>query len=1090
MLSKRSTRISALSALLCAGAMSAAASSPLMLNAPFKAVATHTDNGPELYGWVSNYPLWNKDAGQTYGIYSFSATTDSPLTFVTKTANASQAAYAEGLYCGFTDMSAYGYVSYNAYDADNGEVVTTRRINESALSGTGYTLADFSVQAMAYDYSSRTLYGVYYNDDQGKLNLRTIDPMTGNPGADKIILQATRSLVTVAFDGEGNLFGIDTAGSLVKINTSTGAVSTVGNTTVTPAAVPQGSTIDTTTGTLYWACLKPDYSAGLYAVGISNAAANLISEWPAQTSIVGLHTAHPATGDVPATVTDLNVTYSAPGATSGTITFTAPAKTASGKALSGNLSMELRIDRSKVSGAQSTIAPGAKFTLDRTFTEGSHVVEVILKNNAGYADEARIHTFTGADVPAAVGNLDFTLSGLNATLTWEAPTTGANGGWIDTQLLTYKVVRQPDNVLVANGLGGTTYKGQIPDDYANWFYEVTAVTTNPGATALSNAVTYGTAKKVPYKETFPTAYPLDLFTTVDANDDDETWRWENGYMANNGYFANATGADDWLITPPIALTTDWIYSMKVTARSFSSYYTETFETAFGTTDKPSDLTVNGTFSVNDPAGITFTSIVEPAANGNYRLAIHHNTPASSPRENLMIDCIELVPYISTAAPAAADNATIAKAADNNLKGTLSFTVAKKAINGTALTTVEKVEIYLDNELLDTKTDATPGKAYSLEVDVPQGVHIFNIVAYNEAGRGHDCEVSTFGGIDIPGAVKNLRYVWDSSDDNKATLVWDAPDAKGQNGFDIDLPSVTYSVLQPFFGSMYPEKTSLTTTSYAISTNMTSQGLATRGVQAVSKGGTGTGALISINLGAPIPPHAESFAGGSVKYAVWTVASLNGSASWGMSNSNPTFIEAQDGDNGFAICSTTAAEGGESRLIGPAIDFSDTSTKYLHFHIYHKPGVNPANMLTMEYTTNGSDYEQLGQPVPVMAGPQGWAEYVLPLDRLAGTRKAIIALRGNVTDPNSWIAVDNMEINDNPAGIGTVAATVLSGITVEGGNGCITVKGGEGETVAIYTPDGRLAASQMLTSDVQSVAVASAGVYLVKAGNMSVKTIVK
>ncbi len=210
----------------------------------------------------------------------------------------------------------------------------------------------------------------------------------------------------------------------------------------------------------------------------------------------------------------------------------------------------------------------------------------------------------------------------------------------------------------------------------------------------------------------------------------------------------------------------------------------------------------------------------------------------------------------------------------------------------------------------------------------------------------------------------------------------------------------------------------------------------------------------------------------------------------MSNSNPTFIEAQDGDNGFALCATTAAEGGESRLIGPAIDFSDASTKYLHFHIYHKPGVNPANMLTMEYTTNGSDYEQLGQPVPVMAGPQGWAEYVLPLDRLAGTRKAIIALRGNVTDPNSWIAVDNMEINDNPAGIDTVAATVLSGITVEGGNGCITVKGGEGETVTIYTPDGRLVASQMLTSHAQNVAVASTGVYLVKVGNLSVKTIVK
>ncbi|MDE5682639.1 MAG: hypothetical protein K2I39_00320, partial [Muribaculaceae bacterium] len=68
---------------------------------------------------------------------------------------------------------------------------------------------------------------------------------------------------------------------------------------------------------------------------------------------------------------------------------------------------------------------------------------------------------------------------------------------------------------------------------------------------------------------------------------------------------------------------------------------------------------------------------------------------------------------------------------------------------------------------------------SKAVKLTQGKNIIKLLAYNEIGRGLEVETEVFGGTDIPGVVKNLRYKWDQSDssnpDGKAILMWDAPD---------------------------------------------------------------------------------------------------------------------------------------------------------------------------------------------------------------------------------------------------------------------------------------------------------------------------
>ena len=62
------------------------------------------------------------------------------------------------------------------------------------------------------------------------------------------------------------------------------------------------------------------------------------------------------------------------------------------------------------------------------------------------------------------------------------------------------------------------------------------------------------------------------------------------------------------------------------------------------------------------------------------------------------------------------------------------------MNGTTLTALTKVEIYRDGTLIDTKTDVKTATQYSFDIDVPQGAHVFNVIAHNETGRGHDTEI--------------------------------------------------------------------------------------------------------------------------------------------------------------------------------------------------------------------------------------------------------------------------------------------------------------------------------------------------------------
>ena len=113
------------------------------------------------------------------------------------------------------------------------------------------------------------------------------------------------------------------------------------------------------------------------------------------------------------------------------------------------------------------------------------------------------------------------------------PTKGKNDGWVNTQELSYKILRNPGNVTLEEA-----YKGNIPymdtvNELASYTYTVIPYNqVGQGNSTISNKVVAGTAKDIPYSESFDTSESFDLFTSIDGKGD-RNWSYASTRKPHN-----------------------------------------------------------------------------------------------------------------------------------------------------------------------------------------------------------------------------------------------------------------------------------------------------------------------------------------------------------------------------------------------------------------------------------------------------------------------------------------------------------------------------------------------------------------------------
>lgn len=208
--------------------------------------------------------------------------------------------------------------------------------------------------------------------------------------------------------------------------------------------------------------------------------------------------------DVPAVVSDLNLTPAEGGELKVTGSFLTPENDVNGNPLESLTKVE--VAREDGSVVASFVNPGmgeAVEFVDETPVAGINNYKVSAYNEIGRGEVAEASVWAGVDVPAAPSAVTITELESGVRLSWTAPEEGTHGGWIDSGALAYNVY-DGRGQLVTDGVAGTetllTFDTSRPDVL---YFAVSAVSeAGEGDRANTEDYVIGTPAGLPFVDSF------------------------------------------------------------------------------------------------------------------------------------------------------------------------------------------------------------------------------------------------------------------------------------------------------------------------------------------------------------------------------------------------------------------------------------------------------------------------------------------------------------------------------------------------------------------------------------------------------------
>lgn len=149
-------------------------------------------------------------------------------------------------------------------------------------------------------------------------------------------------------------------------------------------------------------------------------------------------------------------------------------------------------------------------------------------------------------------------------------------------------------------------------------------------------------------------------------------------------------------------------------------------------------------------------------------------------------------YVPDETPSYVRNLTV-KAGENGANNaTLTFITPTKNYRNKALTSIDGIRIYRNNELVKTLSVSNKNENITWkDENIAEGLYIYKVVPYNNAGDGVYKEASAFVGEDVPGAPLNVKLV---ANGKEGTITWSEPTAGAHNGY-FDKATLTYDVMR-------------------------------------------------------------------------------------------------------------------------------------------------------------------------------------------------------------------------------------------------------------------------------------------------------
>lgn len=1001
---------------------------------------------PDILGNIVYADGWSQDYSAP-GVYKLPKAAGQEFSMVAANAQGTTGFYEDGVYYTTYYMNLWGMllISLEAYDTATGEIL-----------GNGSGEIDNILHDCTVDPTTGTIYSVGYNAEGSGLQLAKVTPSVED-GVVAFAMEPVAELGgnwnSIACDAAGQLYGISytgeeqgedfviTSSSLCKIDKATGAVTTVGETGVLPQYL-SSSEIDLKSGRMFWTVSDAAGLGYLAEVNLQTGAATKLFDFALNEEVVGLCIPAPAAEDkAPAAVTDLAVSFPE-GALTGSVSFTAPTTLFDGTAATGALTYEILANGTSVATGSTSFGTAVSVPVT-VETAGKYTFVVTVSNEVGKSPKEKVKAFVGKGIPEApTATLEYTAGKMN--LTWTAVTTSADGGYINPAEVTYTVTRFPGETVVATEVKETSFSEEIaePADITSYYY--TVVAKYAGAVseeAQSNTVVLG-AIVPPYEQAFDTTDALSGFTVIDGNADGKQWVLYTGNDGNTvarmTYNSSLT-MDDWLMTPPLKLEGGKVYQLSFDAYAYGTSFPERIEVKMGTSNTVEAMTTTVVEPLDLLVGVldaeTVVAYLVPQTTGTYYVGFHGISDPDMFYLNL--DNIKIGAPTSADAPGEATNLKVVSDPSGDLKATVSFNAPSTTLGGGTLSSLTKVELSRDGELINTFSSPAVGAALSF-VDTPAvgGNHTYTVVGYNNEGQGKAASITGFVGVDAPAAPETASIV-ETANEGEVTVSWSAV-STDQNGNPINPSFVTYTIAERGESGWVPLFEGLTETSktFRAVEEGGEQDFAQFAIFAETSGGIGKGiATDMIPVGPAYEGMIESFPDGALSH-ILGIRTSSSNVSWSIFDDSyfEGEVTSQDGDNGFMGMNGRSLDDTGSLFTGK-VSLAGLVAPSFSFYTYNIVGENgeeDINTIEVQVKELGGEYTSvLNKTVAEICGSDVWGKVTVDLSAYAG-KTVQVQINGSI-QMFTYIFLDNLKIgstvdNDLRAGAITAPAKVQAGAT--------------------------------------------------------------
>lgn len=875
---------------------------------------------------------------------------------------------------------------------------------------------------LVQDPTTGDVYGIGYNADLSGLQFSKVDvsdsAMTNTVIAplegffNCLVCDNTGQLYTVVIDGytdEADGSFVSTGSTLYKISKETGEMTKVGETGVAPSYL-SSAVVDLKTNRMFWNVCPADDKGYMYEVDLATGQATLLYQLKNNDEICGMFIPGPEAEDgAPAELSGASLNFEG-SSLSGSIDATVPTTTFAGAALETNVDVVVRADDVELARV-SDVAPGAAVSIPLSVDEeGVYTFEVCAVNAVGDGPKTKFkNVWIGADSPNAPAPTLTYEDGM-MKIDWEAVTTSVHDGFIDLEQLRYRVTRF-DGLVVAEGLEATHFEEafEVPTALTNVYYTVEAMADgNASVAAKTNVIVLGSIVP-PYAADFAEA-GLEGWTVIDANEDGNTWSlYENKPRVK---YNSSMAMDDWLITPPMKLEAGKAYNVKFDTYSQTNSYPERIEVKYGkaatveamtgTILEPTDL---GDNNATTPYHVEYMLI--PEESGTYFVGFHGISDADM--YYLFVNNIAIEEGISTAAPGLATDIVITPDPTGDTKANISCKAPAKTMMGADLESLTKVELYRDDELVNTWDAPAPGAALSFDDVLPvSGPYDYAIVGYNDEGKGLTATASTNVGFDFPAAPTNIVMTYGATD-GEVTVTWD-PVTQDIFGLTFPAGKVTYNIVDYQTDETIVEGlTECTYTWNAVPAG--EQAFVQPVVYSITDEGENAALGEMKPVGTPYQSLAESFGNSGEDMAyIWGIDPYGAGGTVSILN-DESGVPAQDGDNGFVGIKGNTKDGGASLLSG-LVDLSNLSAPGLTFYTYSLDDDDNNDIKVGVREKGAEEYTELYSNDVFNACNQvsgEWTKITVSLADFAG--KTIEFAITGVTNMYTYTLIDNIKVGN-------------------------------------------------------------------------------